>query len=44
MVDDDVEEFNVPLKPDDLLNASGSYCVEDIELSDANHALDGGNG
>jgi hypothetical protein len=40
----DEEEFIVPHKPDDLLNASGSYSVEEIELDDALHALDGGRG
>ncbi len=39
-----MEEFSVPQKPDDLLDAKGSYCVEEIEFSDALQALDGANG
>jgi hypothetical protein len=40
----EVEEFSIPQKPDELLDAKGSYCVEEIELSDALQALDGANG
>ena len=40
----EMEEFSVPQKPDDLLDAKGSYYVEEIEFSDALQALDGANG